>query len=488
MTVTIGSSRDAVCPIDDVGGPDLHPLFEVGGTSCVLEFKRGWMLTMYRDGQAISGEELIQEGTAILRGNRALLKMAPGSRGAIYFGGTRVLFKWEELAGDAPGPVPLRDVGEVPRCHACGQGLADALPREGLLARCNACRAMNQFVDPDAPYREDTIPSTTEEEAHGLAWRNADHGDKPREEADTLIGMPLFAPVTMNLDPLPSYLRPAGVPSVDEAGPGPQDAMAAASGMRTVFGRSPFLGPRTGRRETPSVPPQAFVSWGKEIPAVAPAAPGESPATTATTTPAEPTPQLPEDLPNTVLVPAIPKLAEVAQVAPQPDEAPEPDDAAEAELPSALDAPVDPDAPPASFPRARVEIAAIQPDPMQTEGTKPTTGFWTGEAPAEKPDSVEVPALDRAFYTSEVEALDWGQGTVVPWGTLTALSARNEFTESSGRILLGPGQEPPPPSISATVIEDTKEQRRRWSERLTLVAVGALVGAGVAVLILLSVS
>ena len=482
MSVTIGTAREAVCPIDDDEGPDLHPLFEVGGTSCVLEFKRGWTLTMYRDGQAVSGADLIAEGTAILRGNRALLKMAPGSRGALYFGSTRLLFKWEELAGDRPGSVPLRDVGEVPRCHACGQALADALAREGLLARCNSCRAMNRFVDADAPYREDRVGTTTEEEAHGMAWRRAADTDHPKEEADTLIGMPLFAPVTMNLDPLPAYLRPAGVPA-EEANPGPGDAMAAASRMRTVLGRSPFLGPRTPRRDIPAGPAGGLVSGAMEIPGASPGPPrGLTAATTATTSPGEPIPA-PEILPNTVLMPAMPQLAEglAEEPAEEPTEPPAP---ALGPASDPLDAA--PSDPPTSFPRARVELPAIRPDGMEIEGSSPTSGFWTAEASAEEPDSVEVPALDRAFYTSEVEALDWGRGaSVVPWGTLTALSARNEFQRSAGRIQLGPGEEPPPPSISAAVIAEERATRELWSERVVLVLISALVGAAVAVAVLL---
>jgi phage FluMu protein Com len=459
--VTVGPSKQALCPIDDPECPDLHPLFEVKGTSCVLEFRRGWSLTMYRDGQAISGDNLISEGTAVLRGNRALLKMAPGSRGALYFGSTRLLFKWEELTDDTPGAVPLRDLGDLPRCHACGQVLANALAREGLLARCSSCRSMNRFVDPDAPYREDRASTTTEEESHGLAWRNADHGDATKDEADTLIGMPLFAPVTMNLEPLPAHLRPAGLPAEGER-PLAMDAMTAASRMRTVFGRSPFLGPRVGRRETPDVPQPALLSWAKELPVVTPPGPATDTPETATTTPGQELPRIPEPVPETILTPAVADLQPVPELAVE---------AAESAL--------------KSIPRGRVQVAAIRPDAMETEGDPASSGFWTDEVGAEPPASLEIPALERAFYTSEVEALDWAEGGVVPWGTLTALSARTDFEEAAGRVLLGPEQEPSPPAISASTIEAAREQRARWSERLVLIALSALVGAGAAAAILL---
>ena len=183
---------------------------------------------------------------------------------------------------------------------------------------------------------------------------------------------------------------------------------------------------------------------------------------TATTTPGQELPRIPEPVPETILTPA------VADLQPAPELAVE---AAESAL--------------KSIPRARVQITAIRPDAMETEGDPASSGFWTDELGAEPPASLEVPALERAFYTSEVEALDWAEGGVVPWGTLTALSARTDFEEAAGRVLLGPGQEPSPPAISASTLEAAREQRARWTERLVLIALSALVGAGAAAAILL---
>jgi hypothetical protein len=321
---------------------------------------------------------------------------------------------------------------------------------------------MNIFVDPDAPYREDRLGSTTEEEAHGLAWQRPLQ-DTPKAEADTLIGMPLFAPVTrMNLEPLPAFLRPAGLPSVAQPRRS-ADPMAAVSGMPTVFGRSPFLGPRVARRDKPKIPDPRGPSYPRamEFAAIRPPA-ADPPMSAAKTTSGHPLPKVErEDEGATVLVRAVKKETPARLVEAWEGLAEDPQQTAEH-------------------------------PPPETASVGPSAGFWTDEVPvdseppdtdpAEERDSAEVPALDVAFYTSEVEALDWGRGaSVVPWGTLTALSARTDFEESAGRIILGPGEAPPPPSMTAIEGVEVEAGRRVWLYAGTVV-VSALGGAAIALL------
>jgi len=248
----VGRADDVLLPLDDVAAPRRHTLFSVGRTGCLLDFRPEWRLRVFRDEVAITGHELIDEGTAFRRGRRVLIQMAPGTRGSLQLGHLRLLFKWEEVPGDDVGDVPLRDVGDVPRCHACGLALRDALPREGLYARCDSCRAMNCFVDPEGPYRtanmaaQDFTGAANEDSfADSLA-------PGMQEEADTLLGVPIFAPMTgTRMEALPEHLRPAGVAGAPAT---PPDLVAvraprkALEGLKTMFDRSPFLGPRPHRK------------------------------------------------------------------------------------------------------------------------------------------------------------------------------------------------------------------------------------------------
>lgn len=387
--VTAGRAPYVLCPIDDPAAPDCWEFFRIDGSTCVLHYRTDWPLTMYRDGLAVDGESLLQEGTAVVAGNRARIRLAPGSRGALYLGPVRLLFKWEQLPGDVPGEVPPRDIGEAAQCHACGAALADALVREGLLSRCSACRAMNRFLGPEAR-RSGTPPEV--KHAAGIE----------SDEGDTEIGLPLFDPVTRNrLEPLPPYLRPAGTAAKTAAASSP---MAAAAGMRTVFGRSPFLGKRPRRRAS---------------------------------------------LPNPVV-----------------DAVPLPDD----DLARRAPRPVD-DEPPSAGGDGPPDVER----PSEPEGP-------SNEGPESPSESGDVPALDRAFYTAEVEALDWG-GSVIPWATHSALSARSDFEVTDGRVPRASRHRPPPPSVSASGPETDSQGHDELLQKVLLVSAGAVVGSVVTAVI-----
>ena len=261
-SVTVGSAASALLRIDDPDVPLEYTLFSVGRTACLLDFRPGWSVKLFRDEQPISGEELLAEGTAFRRGDRTLLQMIPGTRGAIRIGGVRILFKWEEVPLSDVGEVPLRGVGSVPRCHACGLAMRDALAREGLFARCDSCRAINRFVDPDAPYRV-LAPRTASlrvDPADPLGPRVPDVSASQKiasleEEADTMLGVPLFAPVTgLQLPVLPEGARPAGVAGRADTPidlRAAREPMKALEGMQTVLARNPFLGRRPVRPVVP---------------------------------------------------------------------------------------------------------------------------------------------------------------------------------------------------------------------------------------------
>ncbi len=224
---------------------------------------------MYRDEGTVTGTQLLAEGTAMQSGRRLLMRMAPGSRGALTFGAVRVLFKWEVVPEEDIGEVPPRDVGDVPRCHACGLALRDALAREPLLARCDACRALNRFVDPDGPYRRPTL-GTQERQEPGpqLVPTEADSSQRVptvSEDGDTLLAVPIFAPLTTwNLGVLPQHAQPAGRPGRDET---PMEIrvvknpVAAVEQMQTVLSKSPFVKrPPIGSSDRPAdaeVPPSS---------------------------------------------------------------------------------------------------------------------------------------------------------------------------------------------------------------------------------------
>ena len=256
MSATVGQSDSALLPLEDIEAPQLHTLFSVGMSSCLLDFRPDWQLRVFRDEEAITGEELLAERVAFRRGRRLLLQMAIGTRGSLRIGNTRLLFKWEIVPDTEVGDVPLLDLGDVPRCYACGLAMRDALPREGLFARCDACRAINRFVDPEAPYRRGRERSRDllSRPFYELDTEAPDSVQLPalEEEADTMLGVPIFAPTTRNrMEPLPEHLRPAGM-----AGPPPtpldlqaaRAPMKALEGMQTVLSRSPFLGPRPPQR------------------------------------------------------------------------------------------------------------------------------------------------------------------------------------------------------------------------------------------------
>ena len=262
-TITIGRNPSSVLPIDDPGAPDEHPLFSIGAQGCLLDCRPEWQLVMYRDDGVVSGVQLIAEGTAMRYGKRVLMRVAPGSRGALTFGGVRLLFKWEEVPEEEIGEVPLRDVGDVPRCHACGLALRDALPREPLLARCDACRALNQFVDPDGPYQR-----TLNAQRALKAGKPAGAPDSSQriptvnEDGDTLLAVPIFAPLTThNISVLPQHAQPAGRPGRDETPRAIRVAKnpgAAVEQMQTVLSKSPFVRrPPIGSSARPDPAPDA---------------------------------------------------------------------------------------------------------------------------------------------------------------------------------------------------------------------------------------
>ena len=445
-SATVGRNSSALLPLDDPEAPDLHTLFSVGMSSCLLDFRPEWQLRVFRDERAISGDELLREGVAFKRGRRLLLQMAAGTRGSLRIGASRLLFKWEAVPDSDVGDVPLRDLGDVPRCHACGLAMRDALAREGLYARCDACRAINRFVDPEAPYRRSRSRSKSlmSRPFYELDAERPDSGQLAalEEEADTMLGVPIFAPTTRNrMEPLPEHLRPAGVSGPPLTPPDLRAArapMKALEGMQTVLSRSPFLGPRPPQRTEAPEPSPDRSAGSPPLDAVALGGLGDD-------VPGSETPDwLPRRVPggSDVELPALkagpdPLVAESARQPPPAPIAPTPEERSP-ELP-----PPEPAAP-------------TPPVPSTAHEERPTDDDAAAE---DSPDAAEVEStepglLDDAFYGAEVEALMFpesvpamtpiGAGVPaqvgddsdpsVPWGTFSVLSADARFVGGSGRI------------------------------------------------------
>ena len=415
MSVTVGNGPEALLRIDDPDLPSAHNLFSVGRTACLLDFRPEWPIKLFRDDQPITGRELLEEGIAFRRGKRHLLRMLPGTRGAIRVGNVRLLFKWEEVpVGDA-GEVPLQDLGAVPRCHACGLAMRDALAREGLFARCDACRAMNRFVDPDAAYRrpEPAVRGERVDPADPLGPRIRDASPSQKlaaleEEADTMLGVPIFVPLTsLDLPPLNPDARPAGSPGRQET---PRDLRAAREpikaleGMRTVLSRSPFLGPRPARTATPEVPRGQTPDDSLDAAADSPDHPDSSLEPIDTSHAVD---EADETADGGRLQPVSELEAISGEVAPRPlpPRRPLPHQQHPALDPAAL--------------RAAAEAARI-----------------AAEAQARETKSTRHEAvLAEAFYTAELEAMAPRlPDGIIPWDTMTTLSARSEFEEEKGRM------------------------------------------------------
>lgn len=232
FVVTVGSDQDALLPLDAEGAPQLHTWFTLGHRAALLEFRPGWDLVLYRDDEPVDAATLLREGAARLAGGRAMMQLASGSRGSWSIGGVRLLFKWEEVADDPLGDVPIEGGGALPKCRHCGLSLRDVLVRDGFVARCDACRAVTRFVAPPNP--QDAARAAT-------STPGADSQRIPtvQDESDTLLGVPIFAPTTRNaLAALPELERPAGL------GPRPPtpaemailvEPVTAAETMRTVL-------------------------------------------------------------------------------------------------------------------------------------------------------------------------------------------------------------------------------------------------------------
>ena len=517
-SVTVGSGPSALLRIDDPDVPVEYTLFSVGRTACLLDFRPGWAVRLFRDDTPVSGEELLAEGTAFRRGDRTLLQMTPGTRGAIRIGGVRILFKWEEVPTADVGEVPLRDVGAVPRCHACGLAMRDALAKEGLFARCDSCRAINRFVDPDAPYRIVAPHSRgmRVDPADPLGPRVPDVSASQKiasleEEADTMLGVPLFAPVTgLQLPVLPLGARPAGAAGRADTPidlRAAREPMKALEGMQTVRARNPFLGRRPVR---PVVPDSAR---GHQAGAGDNSFNEDTTPDPARSRRVEPAIPRPDDGEDTIPDPARDRPRAAVPVDRDEAQAPAPPDLGgrdEAWSPAPRDArAVVEDAPspavgatvPVNVPSAGPDIlaphvptdtheerrprrrgrlpqqhAALDSDLLRAAVAEATGGDTTGgdttggdaDATADDDDgglwelklpqatmaaddslrdisgvdSDEDPAamsydggLADAFYTSELEAMAPRlPDGLVPWDTMSVLSARSEFEESSGRI------------------------------------------------------
>ncbi len=439
FSATMGRGDDVLLPLDEPSAPLRHTLFSIGEANCLLDFRPEWNLRVFRDGLAVTGNQLMEEGLAFRRGRRVLLRMAPGTRGSLRIGDVRLLFKWEAVPDTPPGEVPLQDVGHVPRCHACGLALRDALAREGLFARCDSCRAVCRFVDPDSIYR--TAPERApvaapaprdpiDNSIHPGAHRGLDEAEpvssqvvpQLQEEADTLLGVPIFAPMTgAHLDPLPEHLRPAGLGGRPKT---PLDLKAARAplkaleGMKTVFARSPFLGPRPrARAAAPDPPPPpAHV----ELPAAR-----KPPSVADAPTPAD----------------------DVVTLADEP-------------------APVAPD-----------EDDAVEEQAMDE-------AFWTAELEAlAVPATVHVPAIkpapapDLAAAGPAPPAPAAGDDESVPWGTFSVLTADAHYAGGAGRI---------PQQLVADALDDDEWRQRRsplvWA--IPILAVGFLAALGIGALLL----
>lgn len=273
--MTVGRSPDATLPLDIPTAPSQHPLFNLGPSDCLVDAHRDWPLALYEDEGTVDGAGLVAQGAAMKMGARVLTRISPGSRGSVTIGPVRLLFKWEAVPVTEVGEVPLADLGRVPRCHACGLALRDALAREGLLARCDACRAMNRFVDPEAPYRSLAMKrrlSLAEVSRLEPPLEDPLNPAAVAEERDTLLSVPIFAPTTAPLPhALPQHVRPAGRPGRDDT-PVPlriaRSPGAAVEQMQTVVTRAPFVarpavrdratstGELAARSAAPRTPPQ----------------------------------------------------------------------------------------------------------------------------------------------------------------------------------------------------------------------------------------
>jgi len=428
FSVTVGRDDHAVLRIGDAEAPACHTLFSVGDTACLLDFRPEWNLRVFRDGLAVSGQQLMEEGLAFRRGRRVLVQMAPGTRGSLRIGRTRLLFKWEAVPVTPIGEVPLQDVGGVPRCHACGLALRDALARPGLYARCDSCRSVCRFIDPDVDFRPPALrplPHLPIDDSRppGPEPGAADSQVAPalKEEADTLLGVPIFAPRTgSNLDPLPDHFRPAGV-----AGPPktPLDIRAARAplkaleGMRTVFARSPFLGPRPHGRTAAHGDP-------RPVEVVPPAPDRGGPAA------------VPPDLDDEVDTDAD------AEAPVEPLHAPD-------EIDSGLDE---------AFWTAELEALAV-PQTVQMTALKPTPLTAAAPSPGEAPEPPPQQALDDQIKAPPSD-------DSVPWSTFSVLSAQADYAPGAGRI---------PHQLVEDALDDDlwRPQRSRWT--WAALAIGAAV-------------
>lgn len=233
--LTVGQDVAATLPVVDPAAPGASTLFTLGGRACLLEFRRAWELVLYRDDAPVGVDALVAEGTIRLLGDRGMLQLAAGSRGTLVIGGSKLLFKWEEVGDEPAGDVPIGPPTESPRCRQCGLVLRDALVREGLLARCDACRAMTRFVTPPDP-RAVPRPGADPDAA------DSQRAPTVAEEGDTLLGVPIFAPTTRTGVPILAELqRPAGLgdrhATPADVGALQQPAKAAEQ-MRTIVDRN----------------------------------------------------------------------------------------------------------------------------------------------------------------------------------------------------------------------------------------------------------
>ncbi|MCP4872797.1 MAG: SUMF1/EgtB/PvdO family nonheme iron enzyme [Proteobacteria bacterium] len=423
-SVTVGRDDGALLPIEDDEAPPSHTLFSLGDSACLLDFRPEWNLRVFRDGLAVTGQQLMEEGLAFRRGRRVLLQMAPGTRGSLRIGRSRLLFKWEAVPETDVGEVPLLDVGGVARCHACGLALRDALAKEGLYARCDACRAVCRFSDPDGKYRTANRPPVP---VHPIDDSRAPHAamldatdsqvaPQLKEEADTLLGVPIFAPRTNSaLEPLPEHLRPAGLGGRPKT---PIDIRAARAplkaleGMKTVFARSPFLGPRPHGRAS---------------------APGDTP----------------------------PEALDIPAVRPPPTVADMPDESG----PDEVDTDADAEAP----------IEDLEDDDADRSDGGLDEAFWTAELEALpvpvtvtigalKPKPPPAPAADL-----NVPPPDAGEDSV-PWGTFSVLSAQADYAPGAGRI---------PHQLVSDALEDEDWRPKRnklWALLLLIPVIGCGLG------------
>lgn len=438
-SVTVGRDDGALLPLQDDEAPPAHTLFSLGDSACLLDFRPEWNLRVFRDGLAVTGQQLMEEGLAFRRGRRVLLQMAPGTRGSLRIGRSRLLFKWEAVPITAIGEVPLVDVGGVPRCHACGLALRDALAKEGLYARCDDCRAVCRFSDPDGKYRSASrrpVPHNPIDDSrpYGQLTDATDSQVAPQlqEEADTSLGLPIFAPRTNSaLEPLPEHLRPAGLAGRP---PTPIDIRAARAplraleGMKTVFARSPFLGPRPhGRAAPPGGPPPPAI----EVPAVKQRLPVAS--------------DMPDDTGT--------------------DEVDTDSDAA---------APIEP-----------LEDDIDRSDGLEANGDQ-TDGnldeaFWTAELEAlPVPVTVTVAALKpRPAPPADLPPSLTDPATPsddsIPWSTFSVLSAQADYAEGAGRI---------PHQLVSEALEDEDWKPRR-SKGWALLALLPLAGCALVLALLL---